>query len=114
VQAQNDTSANAQGLANLYPGTVPAGSSSGANAYSLATALATDATTVAAPLVKAATQQAPYYITGPNGQAVLYNPNTGAVGTAAATTASSLSTLSPTTLLMVGLLIAALALTGKK
>jgi hypothetical protein len=113
VQAQNDAAASAQGLAALYAGT-PAPSGSGANAYSLATAALADATSAAAPIIKAATQQAPYYITGPNGQAVLYNPNTGATGSAAASVSSSLGTLSPTTLLFGALIIAALALTGKK
>jgi hypothetical protein len=108
VQSQNDAAANAQGLANLYASPAP---SSGANAYSLATAALADATSAAAPIIKAATQQAPYYITGPNGTAVLYNPNTGAVGTSAS---AAISSLSPTTLLIGALIIAALALTGKK
>lgn len=108
VQAQNDPIANAQGLANLYAGAPPP---SGANAYSLATAALTDATSAAAPIIKAATQQQPYYITGPNGQAVLYNPNTGAVGTSAS---AALSSLSPTTLLIAALLIGGLMLSGKK
>jgi hypothetical protein len=114
VQAQNDAAANAQGLANLYAGSTTPAPSSGANAYSLATAALADATTAAAPIIKAASQQAPYYITGPNGQAVLYNPNTGATGAAAASVSSSLGTLSPTTLLIGALIIAALTLTGKK
>jgi hypothetical protein len=81
---------------------------------SLAAPLATlisSAAQVAAPLVKAATQQAPYYITNPaTGQAALYNPNTGtfAAGTAA------LSSLSPTTLLIGAVLIGALVFAGKK
>jgi hypothetical protein len=111
VQSQNDAAANAQGLANLYPGTTPP-ASSGPNLYTLATAALNDAASAAAPVIKAATQQAPYYITGPNGQAVLYNPNTGAVGSSAS---AALSSLSPTTLLIGALVVgAALAFSGKK
>ena len=37
-------------------------------------------TNAASAAVKAATTPAPYYIAGPNGQSVLYNPATGTVG----------------------------------
>jgi Transglutaminase-like superfamily len=64
-----------------------------------------------APIVKAATQQAPYYVTNPaTGQAALYNPNTGTfVGATAA-----LSALSPTTLLIGAAILGLLFLGGKK
>ena len=90
---------------NLNPGSSP-----GVNPLNL---LITDAAAAAAPLIKAATTQQPYYITNPvTGQSVLYNPNT---GTTAGSLSSSLSALSPTTLLIgvVGLL-AAFAFAGKK
>ena len=64
-----------------------------------------------APIVKAAAQQAPYYVTNPaTGQAALYNPNTGTfVGATAA-----LSSLSPSTLLIGAVLIGGLFLLGGK
>jgi hypothetical protein len=77
---------------NPPPGTnisSPGGISAGQAANILAATVA--------PIVKAAAQQAPYYVTNPaTGQAALYNPNTGTfVGATAA-----LSSLSPTTLLI--------------
>jgi len=90
-------------------------SSSGANPYSLAAALAADAASVAAPLTKALSQQAPYYITNPaTGQSVLYNPNTGATASGVSSLASLTGSLSPTTLLIGLALLAALAVVGKK
>ena len=74
--------------------------------------LITSAAAAAAPIIKAATTQAPYYITNPvTGQSVLYNPNT---ATTVGTLSSSLSSLSPTTLLIGIGLLAAFALSGKK
>lgn len=74
--------------------------------------LITDAAQLAAPIVKLATTQAPYYITNPvTGQSVLYNPNT---ATTAGSLSSSLSSLSPTTLVIGIGLIALLMMTGKK
>lgn len=68
--------------------------------------------TAAAPIVKLASQQAPYYIAGPNGQSVLYNPNTGAVaGAGASVFGSSSASLSP--LLLLGGLVAVVMLAGK-
>jgi hypothetical protein len=81
----------------------------------LAAALAADATQIAAPIVKAATQQAPYYVTNPaTGQSVLYNPNTGqTVG--ATSIGKALASLSPTTIVIGIVLIGAVALmSGKK
>jgi hypothetical protein len=76
------------------------------------TTLINDAAAVAAPLVKAATQQAPYYVTNPQtGQSVLYNPNTGAVAGAGI---GSPGTINPTYLLIGAALIGVLALAGKK
>jgi hypothetical protein len=85
---------------------------SGANAYSLAAAIAGAAATVAAPIVKAANQQAPYYITNPlTGASVLYNPNTGTTsGTSAAL--ASLASINPTYLLLAAAAVAALMMTG--
>ena len=78
----------------------------------LAAALAADATQLASPIIKAATQVAPYYITNPQtGQSVLYNPNTGGVG---ASLGASLSSLSPTTILIGIVVLGALAFAGKK
>lgn len=73
--------------------------------------LIASAAQVAAPLVRSATQQAPYYITNPaTGQAALYNPNTGTFAGATA----ALSSLSPTTLLIGAVVIGALLFAGKK
>ena len=70
------------------------------------------ASAVASPIIKAATQVAPYYITNPQtGQSVLYNPNTGGVG---ASLGASLSSLSPTTILIGIVVLGALAFAGKK
>lgn len=56
-------------------------------------------TSLAAPIVKEATQQQPYYVTGANGQQVLFNPNTGQIAS------GSLGSISPTALLVgVGIL----------
>lgn len=86
---------------------IPPSAATGGLSPNILTTLFNDATALAVPVVKAATQQAPYYITGPNGQAVLYNPNTGA--------ASGLSSLtsSPGLLLGAALLIG-LVLFAKK
>lgn len=65
----------------------PAPSSSGG----IFSTLLNDAASIGTSIIKASTQQKPYYITGPNGQQVLYNPNTG--GTVAA------SSVNPTVLL---------------
>lgn len=64
-------------------------SSAGASSSGFLSTLINDATALAVPVVKAATQQAPYYITGPNGQAVLYNPNTGQAATGLGSLTSS-------------------------
>lgn len=88
-------------------------SSGGGNPYTLATALAADATGLAAPIIKAATTQPPYYTTNPaNGQTQLYNPSTGTFVGSSLT--SSLSSLSPTTILIGIAVLAAFAFSGKK
>jgi hypothetical protein len=90
-----------------FPSPVPA-----ASGGSLAQSIAADFTALAAPLVRSATQQRPYYIAGPNGQAVLYNPNTGTTGSSIS---ASLSSLSPVTLgIGALLLVGLLALGGRK
>lgn len=63
---------------------------------------------LAAPIVKEATQQQPYYVTGPNGQQVLYNPNTGTIAS------SSLGSISPTVLLVGIGVIALVMFSGRK
>jgi hypothetical protein len=94
----------------LYP-LASSSSSSGASTTSLLTALANDAATVAAPIVKAATTQAPQWITNPvTGQSVLYNPNTGGL----ATGTSALGTMSPTVLIGAGVIVFALMAFSKK
>lgn len=64
------------------------------------------------PIIKAAAQQAPYYVTNPaTGQSALFNPNT---GTFASATTSALSSLSPTTLLIGVGILAVILFAGKK
>jgi len=68
--------------------TPPASSST--SALTLAGQIAQAAGTAAAPIVKLASQQAPYYVTNPaTGQSVLYNPNTGAVASGVTNTGIS-------------------------
>jgi hypothetical protein len=67
----------------------------------------------AAPVVKLASQQAPYFIAGPNGQSVLYNPNTGAVAGAGASIFGSSSTSLSPLLLLGGLVVVAMMAAGK-
>jgi hypothetical protein len=79
--------------------------------YGLAASALADASALAAPIVKAATQQQPYYITNPaTGQSVLYNPNT---GTTAGGISAALSSLSPTMILIGVGLVALVAFAGK-
>lgn len=91
----------------LSPGQPATAAASSTNIFGT---LATDAGNIAASLVKAATQQQPYYITGPNGQQVLYNPNTGQIATGATLAGS----LSPTVIILGILGIGAVALLGGK
>jgi len=70
--------------------------------------LANDLTAIAAPIVRSATTQQPYIITGANGQKLLYNPATGT------TSAATSSAISPT-MIAVGLgVLAVIALSGRK
>lgn len=91
---------------------VPAGTAG--TGTGLFQSLAADATALLSPVVRAATQQAPYYVTNPTtGQSVLYNPNTGTTS-AAGSFSASLASMSPTTLLIVGVGLIALFAMGKK
>ena len=64
-----------------------------------------------APIIKAAAQQAPYYVTNPaTGQAALYNPNTGTFAGATA----ALSAISPTTLLIGAAILGVILFAGGK
>lgn len=112
-----DTSGNPNLMTGPNP-SPPAGSlapsvSSGSSGLALAASLAADATTLAMPVVKAATAQAPYYTTNPaTGQTQLYNPATGQFVSSSLT--SMLMSLSPTTLMIGGGLLLVLLLSGKK
>lgn len=104
------------GGSGLIPSSLPSTSSSGsgANAYSLATALANDAAAVAGPLARAAATKTPTFITSPSGQTVLYNPNTGTFS-GATSLPTSLSSISPTTLLIGAVVLGLIAtMAGKK
>lgn len=72
--------------------------------------LINSAASIAAPLIRAETQQQPRYITSPTGQSVLYNPNTGQVVGGA----NIASAINPTYLVIGIAAIAALAFVGKK
>lgn len=91
----------------IYPTTV---GTYGSAAQPWWTTLVNDATQLATPLIRSATQQAPYYVTSPSGQSVLYNPNTGNVANAS----SIGSAINPTYLVLGVALIAGFALIGKK
>lgn len=94
----------------IFPTTAPSSSPTGSGAGSIFQTLINDAAAVAAPLVRSATQQTPYYVTNPaTGQSVLFNPNTGGLATGA-----GLGSISPTVLLFGALGIGALMLIGKK
>jgi hypothetical protein len=94
-----------------FLGPSPTPTSSGPSSNALLSSLLSDATQLATPAIRAATQQAPYYITNPaTGQSALYNPNTGTF--AGATTA--LGTMSPTTLVIGAVVIGALIFMGGK
>jgi hypothetical protein len=72
------------------------------------TTLLNDATSIAAPLIRSATQQAPYYVTNAAGQSVLYNPNTGTY-----TNPSTIGSAINPTVIVIGVgLLAALAFMG--
>ena len=101
----NDPSLQLDSSSGSLSPTASPGSSS-----NLLSTLLTDVGSIGTSLVKSATQQKPYYITGPNGQQVLYNPNTGSVA-AGATIASAIN---PTVLLFAVLGIGAAALLGGK
>lgn len=94
-----------------YPSLTPGGAPAGSGTAGLLNTLISSAAQVASPIVRAATQQQPYYVTNPaTGQSALFNPNTGTfVGASAA-----LSSLSPTTLLIGALVLGALLIGGKK
>jgi hypothetical protein len=85
----------------------------GSSGLSLAASLAADATQLAAPVVRAATAQAPYYTTNPaTGATQLYNPSTGQfVGTSIS---AMLASISPTTLMIGGGLLLVLLMSGKR
>jgi hypothetical protein len=110
VQSQTDAAANAAGYAALYPNGAPT-SSGGISLTTLANSALNDAAALAAPIIKASTQQKPYYITSPTGQSVLYNPNTGTTSTGIART---LGSISPTYLLLGAAALAAVMLSGSK
>jgi hypothetical protein len=88
---------------------VPAGTvNTGGGTAGFFTSLAADATQLLTPFVRQATQQKPYYVTSPTGQAALYNPNTGTFASPA------VGSISPATLLIIGLGIALFAFAGKR
>jgi hypothetical protein len=94
---------------SLSPGGSYSSPSSASSSPSWLTALINDVGSIGSSALKASTQKQPYYITGPNGQAVLYNPNTGTVaGT------SAIGTVSPTIILFGILGLGAVALLSKK
>ena len=67
------------------PGIASGGGSQPSGSSGTIASLLASLTNAASGAVKAATTPAPYYITGPNGQSVLYNPATGTIGQSALT-----------------------------
>ncbi len=96
-----------------YPGYSSVPNSSGGPSGGFWQSLVTTAGAIAAPIVRATTQQAPYFITSPTGQSVLYDPNTGRTG-AASTGLPSLGSINPMYLLVGAGLLAVFAFAGKK
>lgn len=70
----------------------------------IATTLINDATSIAAPLIRQNSVQAPYYITGANGAQILYDPSTGRTANAGFTSGinSAIGGL-PTSVIIYGL-----------
>ncbi len=108
-ESQQDATFDPAGRAALGLPT-SSGSSAGTNWGNLFATLANDATQIGTSLLRQQTQQKPYLITNAAGQSVLYNPNTGTV----ANTATPLSTVNTTYLVLGVAAIAALAFLGKK
>lgn len=75
---------------------MPAAPTTGSASPAWLNTLINDATSLVSPIVKQVTQQQPYYIAGPNGQSVLYNPVTGTVQGSGV----SLSTINPTVIML--------------
>ncbi len=105
--SQQDADNDAAGRAALG---LPASSGGGSGWSSFFSTLANDATQIGTSLLRQSVQQKPYLITNAAGQSVLYNPNTGTV----ANTATPLSTVNTTYLVLGVAAIAALAFLGKK
>jgi hypothetical protein len=78
----------------------------------LLTTLTNDASAIAAPLIRQSTIQAPYYITGANGQQILYDPSTGKVANATAAS-SALGGASGSLLMLIGGALLLFAMTEK-
>lgn len=95
------------------PATTPAASAAANPLTALFTSLGTAASSIGTQLAKAATTQTPYFITAPNGQSVLYNPNTGAVGGTTSALLGSTGSISPIVLLLGVGAIALFAFSGK-
>ena len=105
----SDPACSGASLPGYVPSTqspAPGGAAASSNPL---TALINAAASVGTALGTSAlkTQAKPYYITGPNGQQVLYNPATG-------TAASTASAISPTLLLVGGLILGGALLLGGK
>jgi hypothetical protein len=77
-----------QPLPTSLPGAPQTGGSSSSNSIA---AFLNQLTGAASAAVRSVTTPAPYYISGPNGQSVLYNPATGTVGNAASLSAVGLA-----------------------
>ncbi len=94
-------------------GTAP--SNSGGAFTKIATTLINDAASIAAPIIRQNSVQAPYYIAGANGAQVLYDPSTGKVVNAGAASQRTPAIVSQN--LLIGVAIAAgllIALGGGK
>ena len=96
----------------IYPtGVAPTVTPATSSVPGIFTTLLNDAASIAAPIVRSATQQQPYYITNPaTGQSVLYNPNT---GTTASGVSAALGSVSPVVLLA-GLAVLGFLALGKR
>lgn len=94
------------GCLPMPAGGMPSPASSPANPSNWLNTLANDVTSLGTSLIRSA-QPKPIYITGPNGQQVLYNPATGTIASAA-------TSISPTVIALGLLGIGAFALLNRK
>jgi len=100
-----------QGPANVFIATPPPAG----GWTSILSTIANDASAIAAPLVRQASIQAPYYIAGANGAQILYDPSTGKTANAGSAAQRTPAVISQNLLIGAGVAAALLiAMSGKR